>query len=346
MSLEAHRCDSRAPTLHIHRVTRSQSNNCVDYTDQNPLAPSRASRVRSGKCCFSYAEVCAIHEALSAKGIPCEHTDLYALMKILKTSCADEDLAGLGTLLGKETSWKHLAARALRLARRVFSVQIVNENYRFEWYNPIFPECTAKVDGTPIRVEGPMDALANFKYKYKCVKYEVWVSMDGLAFASKGWRLPATHDAKMFREFGLPFEHVKDEVFLADKGYIGCAHCLHEFKHKKRLQRDDDIPFCESLTNDLIRKPRAYVEHYFADLKKKYKVFDHCRRHYDFISMALKFHIDVNYILVQVGLRTPKYRHVCIRRPQGVPRPFVKCTCDNDSEEYSRRVAYALEVRT
>ena len=208
--------------------------------------------------------------------------------------------------------------------------------------------------------------------------------MEGIPFAFRGPFLPTTHDAAIFAWDVLPFPHGVWELWLGDKGYVGCAHMLHEFKKKNKKKkkpnpkgrtteedspsddsdeplRDSDpdegydntdsaLPIGQQLINKKIRRPRAYIEHVFAEMKNECDSFEMCKRRPEMLTNLVKFYVDSEYVLITKGLRVARYQHLCIERPPTKVNWDLmndeSCECSTNRNAKKKSIAHMKKIRS
>lgn len=284
----------------------------------------------------SWDELSFLRKKFYEAGAPGSPEDVSAALAMMEGR-PNKDLVDLNPILGNTYGSSKYVAGALRFLKAVQNVTVVDPRYRFAWRNPNVPSATCVVDGTPVGCYGPLSLLQNFKYKTKCVKFEMYVTMDGVPFAFKGPYIPRTHDAAVFHD-GIPFEHGTDELMLGDKGYIGCAHVMTPFKC--RGGDEDDLPVWQGIFNERIHCPRAYIEHCLSDMKAH--GFRHQTRSFETIHALVKLYVDTYFLLMSNGYRKPRYRDYCV---PGEAPAAVACLCTSDPQARQRAVLIAKAAR-
>jgi hypothetical protein len=92
----------------------------------------------------------------------------------------------------------------------------------------------------------------------------------------------SVHDAKLNRDRGELFPHLKFELALTDSGYQGKEHCLVPFKKRVRVE----LPPDERRFNRHHRVLRSRVERTFAWLDG-WRIFTYCDHELKFVDDAL-----------------------------------------------------------
>jgi hypothetical protein len=159
---------------------------------------------------------------------------------ILKLGCSAEQLAALSF---RGVSERQLRRDFVEVGEAVEAKwgSLVDPTVRFShtWWGMPFVTCA--VDGTvvPCRATGGeritqtgKRTIQNFsgKYRIRCKKFEVWVTMYGVPFAFRGLIFGAEHDVWFWEHTVFPFPHKENELFLGDSGYFGWQHFLLPFK--------------------------------------------------------------------------------------------------------------------
>ena len=135
--------------------------------------------------------------------------------------------------------------------------------------------CMLDVTTIPCRARKPREApdgttrgsTYSGKHRQHCFKVEVWLTLAGVPFFFRGPVVGSMHDAKIYMSTSVHrtplFTHHEDEMFLADLGYIGCAHCLVPYKKTGCGLTDD-----EKRVNERISLIRSRIERRFAHFDK------------------------------------------------------------------------------
>ena len=123
--------------------------------------------------------------------------------------------------------------------------------------------CTMLVDGFPV-FRGQRRGGGNFsgKYRRSGLKFQMVTDVRGVPMHLSEPFDASVHDAKIFRLTN--FEHLPNEMIVADKAYIGAPHCIVPRK-KSRLR---PLSVKEKKFEAMHRKVRAKVEHCFARLHR------------------------------------------------------------------------------
>ena len=149
---------------------------------------------------------------------------------------------------------------------------------------PLSKQIVGSVDVFPVMC--PQDAehtRYTGKYKGACLKFELWVTNDGVPFAVYGPYAGAMHDSNVLST-GEKFLHTPHEFFLADKAYIGQPHLIVPRKISKNNPYTDD----EKVFVLHHRKHRAQVEHAIGRLHR-FRIMWYSAHRPDFTEAAVKF---------------------------------------------------------
>lgn len=218
--------------------------------------------------------------------------------------------------------------------------QLMDPTIRFQHQHPCFPKVTLLVDGVaiPVRVrrtevthdeEGAVarriDRNYSGKHREVCVKLEVWCTMNGIPVHVKGPFEGRAHDARNYASGDL-LPHLEGELFLADLGYQGCAHCIVPYKK----QRGVDVPERERWFNARHGLIRSRIERLFSFLHK-FRVFKGADRCEDWVFKAMYIALSIFFCLYS---NAPQYDDC---RPMPV-RPFGgQCACGNPPDVTRQR---------
>ena len=170
---------------------------------------------------------------------------------------------------------------------------------RFLRQDARLPNVTAIVDGTAIPIRNGGQEL--FGHKGKGITAQMWVDLDGVTLGFTGFTPNSTHDAAAYAKGGEPFPHCRQEYWLADKGYQGCAHAIAQVKSNLGHQIGTD----RAEFNRIVGIWRSRVERTFGWIKAKYKVLTaspYERKlteqlatlvfHYEAVQQAKRVHYD------------------------------------------------------
>ena len=231
-----------------------------------------------------YAELQAVH------GTNVTSTDLRRLKSSLclcALNCSWEQLSDLQVIwTGPEdlpVSVRNLRENFHRIADLCRSPSLMNPSLRFRHGVPWLSEVTCMLDVTtiPCRAKKPhmkfdprsqtvkrKDSTYSGKHGEHCFKIEFWLTLAGVPIFFRGPVVGSVHDARIYQDTMTHgtylFEHHKDEIFLADLGYVGCYHCLVPYKTPNKGMLEDD----QLRVNERLALVRSRVERFFAHVDK------------------------------------------------------------------------------
>jgi len=131
-----------------------------------------------------------------------------------------------------------------------------------------FPNCTGIVDVTTIACRARLgETTYSGKHSDHVWKLEVWSTLQGIPFYVSPALPGRQHDMKVLKETPK-FAHVPNEFFLADLGYVGASHMIHEWK--KNEEPEDSVR--AALFNDHIHVVRSRIERLFSWVDE-FKIF-------------------------------------------------------------------------
>lgn len=143
---------------------------------------------------------------------------------------------------------------------------------RWNYSDPRWPGVTALLDCTTIRCRdlrraNGRDATFSGKHREHCWKLEVFTTVTGIPICFRGPALGSAHDMKVFHTLydTAPFDHLEDEVWLGDLGYVSASHVVTPFK-----AGEDDGMLGTRLDafNDTHSRVRSRIERTFAWLDR------------------------------------------------------------------------------
>ena len=134
----------------------------------------------------------------------------------------------------------------------------------------IFPSnITGAIDTFPIRIYRPkkkllVKATMNPKYKSCVLKVQVMVDHTGNIIWFSGPHLGTISDIELWRRYKPKNKLYNNELFLADKAYIGSQDCITEIKKYKSR----DLTDVQKAWNRIIQWYRSSVEHGIGYVKR------------------------------------------------------------------------------
>ena len=210
------------------------------------------------------------------------------------------------------------------------------------------PYVTALLDGSPIpcRMRGGdhttkkgKKTIKNWctKYKFRCVKVEMWVSLQGKPLAFRGPIHGVRHDMQFWKEPtgtlpGIPFPHFRTENFLADHGYWGkTPHTLLPFK-KIEVEGMAPIhpgakPTLRRYWNKVHSLYRSRVERCFA-WWTAWKFTQQCNHGELWLRMAMHIMVAVQHFIMVIEEHRPYDDIMDDGRLWGSASHHPMCTCD------------------
>lgn len=237
---------------------------------------------------FDYEFLCSFYDGFVRPLAPGSVLrDFFALLVLLKNNLSWDALEGV------QVAWSPRRIVSERQLRRDVGTilnpvtiprlvaRCVNPLVRFSHLDFRFPSCTCIVDATPVPVRGD-SRLLNGKYHQKVLKFEVYVTLQGVPFFWRGPYLPTHHDAAIFAGQKPPlnaegetqiggdekkvFVHYAHEYILADQGYVGCSHCVTAPKRNETGASDiveGTLKTKGDFLKDRIVIVRTRIEHFF-----------------------------------------------------------------------------------
>ena len=130
-----------------------------------------------------------------------------------------------------------------------------------------------------------------------CFKVEFWLTLARAPFFFRGPVVGSLHDASISKNTGdhktFLFDHHKNEMFLADLGYIGCDHCLVPYKSSRKKK----VSNAEHKVNQRVSLIRSRIERSFSHFDK-YRFFWGTDHDLSWLKDALQIVLVVVYGLL------------------------------------------------
>ncbi|CUG87327.1 unnamed protein product [Bodo saltans] len=272
------------------------------------------------------------------------------VVAIAKNNLTNDAAAALTQLFcGKAVSEREVRRKLTEVYKLARSSCLLDASVRFRprELDGRFPGVTGIVDVTTIccrevgATPGHPDATWSGKHRSHVYKIEMWTTMQGTPFFMTDALKGRPHDAAIFVSQSK-FAHYNGEKFLADLGYVGMNHVVHEYK---KGEDPDDVA---TGFNDQVRMVRSRVERTFAWLDA-YQIFHGTSRYQECVTGLV-------YICAALEQRrrmaSPPLYDVWVAAPRRDWSAVPRCNCHwvkdaahvEDAKNYRKHLIEHLET--